>query len=385
MLVNAQVVPYRSRSRPGCMGAPAAWPWQLAQQICAATHHPAVWARCSRDLPGACCAAWSSPPAAWTHSGTHRDRCGEQSFDSDWVFALAPRGMAYAWGGGGDKPLNTFPRSHRMALTKDAPPVITYKSTKFDVKLLGIKAEWLEMSDDEGGTKDASDEDGIGSASTEGGSSVSSVSDSDDGGGTSAAPTSLMYSTSRPSTTVAGRGQPGPRATSQALGPSVLASTHAPSSMAADSIDALSMLARKRRKQRERDVESAEAHARRKERKRLRKKRRLRKAREALEAKAARKVIYRLADVPQGLTNDELAEECVRAVSLARPPPVASSLLCRVFVRCRYERMGIYWSRPVRVNLGTIPGSRTITSLSLGQKHAVMTTDERTHDVAAPR
>ena len=41
--------------------------------------------------------------------------------------------------------------------------------------------------------------------------------------------------------------------------------------------------------------------------------------------------------------------------------------------------MGIYWSRPVRVNLGTIPGSRTITSLSLGQKHAVLTTDERAY------
>lgn len=220
------------------------------------------------------------------------------------MFAIAPRGIVYAWGGGGSKPLNTFLRNYRMPLTAHAPAEITYKNTKFDLKALGIKAEWLPESDDEAERKSDTENDDVATDTTDGGSSVSTLTEDEElaeltttGMGTSTLPGS-------PSALAARR-----KAKALTLPTSIMASTHALSSAVAMSVDDLSMLARKARKRRERSVEDAKAHADRKERKRIRKKRRLRRARRELEAKANRKVVYRLADLPPDLDNDARAEE----------------------------------------------------------------------------
>jgi len=42
----------------------------------------------------------------------------------------------------------------------------------------------------------------------------------------------------------------------------------------------------------------------------------------------------------------------------------------------RYERMGIFWATPTRVNLEAVTGSKAVESIGVGQKHVVVSTDD---------
>jgi len=238
--------------------------------------------------------------------------CPNQNFQGDWVFAIPPRGSPYAWGGGGKKPLNTFNRSYRMPLTRAAPREITFRDTHFDLKVLGIKAEWLPDSssgDDADSRHGASSGDSLGTHTTTDASSVSTLTSSDEDGANTVPGT--RAGTRAGAGTVDSAEVIRRRAQRAGVAPSKFQSTHAPSSAPQHSLDGVAMAIRKRRKKALRGAESARAHAERKERKRLRAKRRMRQALKELEAKQNRKVVYRLAELPEEMETETRVEECV--------------------------------------------------------------------------